>query len=117
MTANHHLGISESLLDILDLFLKIFFSLSILIACIVGLCTFSFATLRLLPGNYFTLIRKTFHGLVHPSQLGLQHGNLKIVKLSVIIDVASMHCHVDQMEEDVDNNCDKEEEYIKNNCR
>merc|ERR1719153_739731 len=50
------LSISESLLDILDLLLKIFFSLSILIA----------------------LIRKTFHGLVHPSQLGLQHGNLSI---------------------------------------
>ena len=40
-----------------------------------------FAILKLLQGNWLTLIRKTFHGLVHPSQLGLQHGNLKIFKL------------------------------------
>ena len=50
MTANHHLGISESLLDILDLLLKIFFSLSILIACKVGFAL-SFAILKLLQGN------------------------------------------------------------------
>ena len=40
-----------------------------------------FAILKSLQSNQLTLIWKTFHGLVHPSQLGLQHGNLKIFKL------------------------------------
>ena len=28
-----------------------------------------------------------------------------------------MHCIVDQMVQDVDNNCEKEKDYNKNNCR
>merc|ERR1740123_2309440 len=58
-----HLCVSEPLLNILDLLLQVFFSLSILI----------------------TLHGETFHRLVHPSQLGLQHRNLSITSGSSLL--------------------------------